>query len=90
MVRSPARAGAGSRVGSADQLGALDREGRITPLGRAMADLPLHPRLARLVRKRSGGFRPAQPSPFGCGRGNRRSFLILISEASFAPTFSGI
>ncbi|HNX95095.1 MAG TPA: ATP-dependent helicase C-terminal domain-containing protein, partial [Holophaga sp.] len=31
------------------QLGALDREGRITPLGRAMADLPLHPRLARLV-----------------------------------------
>ncbi|HWQ10852.1 MAG TPA: DEAD/DEAH box helicase, partial [Holophaga sp.] len=31
------------------RLGALDGSGRITPLGRRMAALPLHPRLARLV-----------------------------------------
>lgn len=31
------------------ELGALDVEHRITPLGRRMAGLPLHPRLARLV-----------------------------------------
>ncbi|HEV7535077.1 MAG TPA: ATP-dependent helicase HrpB, partial [Acidimicrobiia bacterium] len=30
-------------------LGALDADGRPTPAGRAMADLPLHPRLARMV-----------------------------------------
>ena len=30
-------------------LGAVDSAGRPTPLGRAMADLPLHPRLARMV-----------------------------------------
>ena len=30
-------------------LGALDAEGRPTDLGRRMADLPLHPRLARMV-----------------------------------------
>jgi ATP-dependent helicase HrpB len=30
-------------------LGALDPERRITPMGRRMAQLPLHPRLARLV-----------------------------------------
>lgn len=30
-------------------LGALDVSGRITPLGRAMANLPLHPRLSRLL-----------------------------------------
>jgi ATP-dependent helicase HrpB len=30
-------------------LGAVDDGGRPTPLGRAMADLPLHPRLARMV-----------------------------------------
>ncbi|MGI8809102.1 MAG: ATP-dependent helicase HrpB [Acidimicrobiales bacterium] len=30
-------------------LGALDTAGRTTPQGRAMADLPLHPRLARMV-----------------------------------------
>jgi ATP-dependent helicase HrpB len=32
-------------------LGALDTQGRITPLGSAMACLPLHPRLARLLLK---------------------------------------
>ncbi|HEX9078904.1 MAG TPA: ATP-dependent helicase HrpB [Desulfuromonadaceae bacterium] len=31
------------------ELGALDDSGRITPLGSAMAGLPLHPRLARLL-----------------------------------------
>ncbi len=31
------------------QLGALDAEGRLTSLGRSMADLPLHPRLASMV-----------------------------------------
>jgi len=31
------------------QLGSLDPEGRPTPEGRAMAELPLHPRLARMV-----------------------------------------
>ena len=30
-------------------LGALDADGRTTGLGRALADLPLHPRLARMV-----------------------------------------
>ena len=32
-----------------DELGALDGEGRITPHGKRMADLPLHPRLAHMV-----------------------------------------
>ena len=31
------------------RLDALDRQGRITPLGRAMVRLPLHPRLAHMV-----------------------------------------
>lgn len=30
-------------------LGAIDREGRITPRGRAMADLPIHPRLGHMM-----------------------------------------
>ncbi len=33
------------------ELTALDTAGRVTPLGRAMARLPLHPRLARLLLK---------------------------------------
>ncbi|WP_303900851.1 ATP-dependent helicase HrpB [Thiohalomonas denitrificans] len=31
------------------ELGALDREGRITPLGREMVGLPVHPRLSRMM-----------------------------------------
>lgn len=31
------------------QLGALDDDGRLTPIGRRMLDLPLHPRLAKMV-----------------------------------------
>jgi ATP-dependent helicase HrpB len=36
-------------------LGALDREGRITPHGRELVRLPLHPRLGHLVRKGGRG-----------------------------------
>lgn len=36
-------------------LGAVDREGRITEAGRAMAELPLHPRLARIVLEGRAG-----------------------------------
>ena len=32
-------------------LGALDADGNVTPHGRAMADLPLHPRLAHMVMR---------------------------------------
>jgi ATP-dependent helicase HrpB len=35
-------------------LGAVDAGGRPTPLGRAMADLPVHPRLARMVVAATG------------------------------------
>ena len=31
------------------ELGALDAEGALTPTGRAMLDLPVHPRLARMI-----------------------------------------
>ena len=44
----PATAMADARALLAD-LGALDDDGRPTPTGRAMVDLPLHPRLARMV-----------------------------------------
>jgi ATP-dependent helicase HrpB len=33
------------------ELGALDPDGTITPAGRSMAALPLHPRLAHMIRK---------------------------------------
>ena len=36
------------------ELDAIDAEGRITPTGRAMATLPLHPRLAHMVREGEG------------------------------------
>jgi ATP-dependent helicase HrpB len=38
-----------SGIGLLKDLGALDRTGSITPQGRAMARLPLHPRLSRLM-----------------------------------------
>ena len=44
------------------QLGALDGDGRPTPAGRAMAELPLHPRLARML---VGGL-PAGLGPVAC------------------------
>jgi len=37
-----------------DMLGAVDGAGRPTPVGRAMADLPVHPRLARMVVAAAG------------------------------------
>ncbi len=39
----------GQAVALLQDLGALDPAGAITPLGRALAELPLHPRLATLV-----------------------------------------
>ncbi len=38
-----------SGIGLLKDLGALDRTGSVTPQGRAMARLPLHPRLSRLM-----------------------------------------
>ncbi|MEK6742425.1 MAG: ATP-dependent helicase HrpB [Nitrospirota bacterium] len=38
-----------SGIGLLKDLGALDRTGSVTPQGRSMARLPLHPRLARLM-----------------------------------------
>ncbi|MGH7534300.1 MAG: ATP-dependent helicase HrpB, partial [Gemmatimonadales bacterium] len=46
----PAGAFAEAR-GLLEQLGALDADGRITPHGRAMAGLSLHPRLAHMVMR---------------------------------------
>ena len=53
-VRRPAAAqGPGARRTSCcTTLGALDGGGAITPLGRAMVGLPVHPRLARMVAGR--------------------------------------
>ncbi len=60
-------------------LGALDGEGQITAEGRALAALPLHPRLGRVVRAghRAGALRAAaglaalaaEPDPWGGGEG---------------------
>lgn len=36
------------------ELGALDGENRLTPLGRAAAELPVHPRLAVMLRQAAG------------------------------------
>jgi ATP-dependent helicase HrpB len=44
----PARALADARV-LLGELEAIDVEGRVTPQGRAMAELPVHPRLARMI-----------------------------------------
>lgn len=41
------------------QLDALDHNGDITALGREMAELPVHPRLARMLSARGGGGRLA-------------------------------
>ena len=50
------------------QIGALDAEGAITPAGRAMADLPLHPRLAHAAVVAGAGAAPlaallSEPDP---------------------------
>jgi ATP-dependent helicase HrpB len=49
----PARAWSQS-VGLLKMLDALDAGGAITPLGRRMAELPVHPRLARMLAVRNG------------------------------------
>ncbi len=51
-------------------LGALDSCGRITPLGRSMARLPLHPRLSRLLERS----RELDLVPLGC------ALAALLSE----------
>lgn len=45
----PPKAPYGQAVGLLSQLGALDRAGRLTPHGRRMAGLGLHPRLAHML-----------------------------------------
>jgi ATP-dependent helicase HrpB len=45
----PAPAALQSALGLLFRLGALDGQGRITPSGRRMVELPVHPRLARLA-----------------------------------------
>ena len=39
-----------------EKLGAVDTRGRITPLGLRMRDLPMHPRLARILLDAGGAF----------------------------------
>lgn len=48
-LEAPAESALAQARGLLGALGALDGEGRMTALGRRMAALPLHPRLARLV-----------------------------------------
>ena len=45
----PPRRALGEAVDLLTMLGAVDARGRLTDLGRAMVNLPLHPRLARIV-----------------------------------------
>jgi ATP-dependent helicase HrpB len=45
----PPLAALGQARGLLGELGALDGQGRITPHGRRMAELPMHPRLAHMV-----------------------------------------
>ncbi|MCX8100849.1 MAG: ATP-dependent helicase HrpB [Geminicoccaceae bacterium] len=47
----PPEAGLAAARRLLEALGAVDRDGRLTETGRAMAELPLHPRLARLVHE---------------------------------------
>ncbi len=48
---TPPAAAWDSGVRLLQDLGCLDRSGSVTPLGRAMARLPLHPRLSRLMMR---------------------------------------
>ncbi|QYG94993.1 ATP-dependent helicase HrpB [Iamia sp. SCSIO 61187] len=47
-------------------LGALDADGRVTERGRALADLPLHPRLARMVLAGAGAGRGWEACLLAC------------------------
>ena len=56
------------------RLGALDAAGNVTPLGRAMARLPVSPRLARMLLKASGSARRRRwPWPPRCSASAIRS-----------------
>jgi ATP-dependent helicase HrpB len=56
-------------------LGALDVQGKVTPVGKAMARLPLHPRLARLLLR---------GSEIGCLRPGA-DLAALLSERDILP-----
>lgn len=61
------------------ELGALDRQRRLTPLGRGMARLPLHPRLAHMLLR--------------CDPAHRRTvcdLAALLSERDIAPRTSDV
>lgn len=49
LLDRPSRAATEAACGLLRQLGALDRSDCVTPVGRSMAAMPVHPRLARLV-----------------------------------------
>jgi ATP-dependent helicase HrpB len=49
LLDQPDRAGWSRATDTLRRLGALDRDGRVTDHGRAMADLPVHPRLGHLL-----------------------------------------
>jgi ATP-dependent helicase HrpB len=49
LLDQPATAGWAGARSTLRELGALGEDGRITPHGRRLADLPVHPRLAHLV-----------------------------------------
>lgn len=50
----PAEAAMERGLGLLKMLGAVDARGAVTPVGRRMAELPLHPRLARLLVEATG------------------------------------
>jgi ATP-dependent helicase HrpB len=74
------------------QLGALD-DGRLTATGRAMLDLPVHPRLARMVVE-DGSFEAcllaAQLEEPGSPDQERRRARELARRAGIDPTPSGV
>ena len=52
-LNAPPEASWNSALGLLKDLGALDAKGSVTPAGKIMAGLPLHPRLARLMHRAS-------------------------------------
>ncbi len=51
----PSEARWGQAVGLLQSLDALDQDGRITPHGRRMVQLPMHPRLAHMILRAAAG-----------------------------------
>jgi len=64
------------------RLGALDASAAITAMGRRMAALPLHPRLAHMLLADSGGPRrsPQRAQARGAGPGLAAELAALLSE----------